>query len=58
MEIIIKVNNDKENLYCFESKERINIGEKYTEVVYSYDETIYTYKLEHTPVQDDNEDYK
>lgn len=50
----IKLNYDNDDLWCVESKGRIDIGEKYVEVV--EDESVYTYKLEHAPVDNEEDD--
>lgn len=50
----LKINHDNNDLWCIESKERINIGEKYVEVV--EDDIIKTYKFCHAPIDDETDE--
>lgn len=49
----IKVNHNINDLWCVESKERINIGEKYVEI---FDGYLKTYKLAYVPVDSEDDD--
>jgi hypothetical protein len=59
--ISVKINKEDENLYCVESKEKIEIGEKYAFVIEDYygDTVLTPVKLEYLPVEpeDDDEPY-
>lgn len=54
----IKINKDRDELFCIYSKERINIGERYVEIEEeNYGEVIVkSYKPEYAPTEDDFED--
>lgn len=50
----IKTNFDEKSLYCIYSKELIEIGEKYVEVINPEDaDDIKTYKLENAPSENE-----
>lgn len=50
----IKINFENDDLWCVESKERIDVGERYVEVI--EDEAVLTYKLEYAPVDNEDDD--
>jgi len=54
----IKQNHDNIELYCIESKELIEIGEKYVEVEEEYQGEIIikTYKMQYCPTDEEDED--
>ena len=51
----IKMNYDNDDLWCVESKERIELGERYVEAVDS-DGFVKTYKTKHAPVDNEGDD--
>lgn len=54
----VKVNFDDNDLWCCFSKERIEIGEKYIEIIEkdSSGKYIKTYKLEYSPAENEDEE--
>lgn len=56
--MIIRINEENEELFCCDSKERIEIGEKYAELVeVCYGEIVVkSYKLENLPLMNAEED--
>ena len=58
MQTKIKINDEDDDLWCFYSKERIEIGERYVEVVMTElgQKLKKTYLPEYAPTEEDIED--
>lgn len=54
----ILINYDQDDLWCIECKERINIGEKYVEIIEEYggEKIPKTYHLDCAPSEEESED--
>lgn len=51
----VKYNDERDDLYCIECKERINLGEKYVEIIEDClgEKISKTYHIEHIPIQEE-----
>ena len=51
----VKYNDDRDDLYCIECKERINLGEKYAEITETYlsEKIRKTYHISCVPIQEE-----
>lgn len=54
----VKYNDNNDELWCIDCKKRINLGEKYVEIVESYsgEKIKKTYHLECVPIDEAEED--
>lgn len=54
----VKINYNNDDLFCVYSKQRIEIGEKYIEIIERDSQGTFakTYKLEYAPAENEDED--